>query len=530
MTTTRTDSQDFNSTRIIILISSIIVSLSAGTNYAFSAYSPQLAERLKLSSTTLNAIGISGNIGMYFSSPIVGRIIDRIGPRKPLLFASGLLFFGYGIVWEIFRSNPMPDSDHQPIKSDPITIAILAFGMLLTGIGSSTALSSAAGAAAKSFNPRIRATVIGITLAGFGLSAFFWASIRALFFSDDTANFLLLLSLGTSSFILIGVCGLSWLDRLEEERRPGFEALADDEQDSLAIASPSQDDRSSSQDPENSAREIIQPVEETVDVYGTKLMKTLDFWLLWIVMGCCCGTALMIINNIGTIIATLDFQQHPFTGNPSDPNRSSTVSHIQSNQVSLLSVFNCLGRIFAGTISDTLEARFNLSKVWWLSWVSSLFLLSQVLGYQVVKNLSSISLLTGLTGFAYGNMYGCGPNLMIVWFGVDHFATNFGFLNLAPVFAGQIINLSFGQIYDAHYRQNPLPNQSLCMEGQLCYRDAFRITIVSCGIAFLLAGLLVFRNRNAKGNGLNQKRRSGGADDGTSTEQTWMLSSPTLTA
>ncbi|EGG08069.1 uncharacterized protein MELLADRAFT_77446 [Melampsora larici-populina 98AG31] len=527
-----THSQEFNSTRIIILISSIIVSLSAGTNYAFSAYSPQLAERLKLSSTTLNAIGISGNIGMYFASPIVGGIIDRIGPRKPLLFASGLLFLGYGIVWEIFRSNPIPssDQDQKLIKSNPITVAILAFGMLLTGIGSSTALSSAAGAAAKSFHSRIRATVIGFTLAGFGLSAFFWTRIGALFFSDDTSSFLLVLSLGTSSFILIGVCGLSSLDTLEQERRPKIESLADDEQESSAIATSSHQDLSPSQDQEHTTQETIQSIDEKVDVYGTKLMKTLDFWLLWIVMGCCCGTALMIINNIGTMIATLDFQEHPPTStHPSDPNNSSIVSHIQSNQVSLLSVFNCLGRIFAGLISDTLEARYGLSKVWWLCWVSSLFLLSQYLGQQVVKNLSSISLLTGLTGFAYGNMYGSGPNLMIIWFGVDHFTTNFGFLNLAPVFAGQIINLSFGQIYDAHYRQNPLPNQLLCMEGQACYRDAFRITIVSCGIALFLAGVLVLRNRNGNGNRLH-KRKLSGSDEETSTEQTWMLGSPTLTA
>ncbi|EGG05017.1 uncharacterized protein MELLADRAFT_107965 [Melampsora larici-populina 98AG31] len=71
------------------------------------------------------------------------------------------------------------------------------------------------------------------------------------------------------------------------------------------------------------------------------------------------------------MIATLDFQEHPPTStHPSDPNNSSTVSHIQSNQVSLLSVFNCLGRIFAGLISDTLEAHYGLSKVWWLCWVS----------------------------------------------------------------------------------------------------------------------------------------------------------------
>lgn len=86
---------------------------------------------------------------------------------------------------------------------------------------------------------------------------------------------------------------------------------------------------------------------------------------------------------------------------------------------------------------------------------------------------------------------------MLEWFGLDHFATNFGFLNLAPVFSGQILNLAFGQIYD-HNRSPADSSRGLCTSGMTCYRDAFRITITASALAIGLAGVLVYRHRPIK--------------------------------
>ncbi|KAH9810738.1 hypothetical protein DFH28DRAFT_1183742 [Melampsora americana] len=109
-------------------------------------------------------------------------------------------------------------------------------------------------------------------------------------------------------------------------------------------------------------------------------------------------------------------------------------------------------------------------------------------------------------------MYGSGPNLNIIWFGVNHFATNFVFLNLGPVLAGQIFNLPFDQFYEAHPHLSLIPNQLLCI----------KLVIVMC-----------FERRLNQNGNLNQglkKRNLMGSLHGTSAEQTWMLSSPTLTA
>ncbi len=42
----------------------------SGSNYVYSAYAPQLASQLSINSTTVNLIGLAGNLGMYASGPM----------------------------------------------------------------------------------------------------------------------------------------------------------------------------------------------------------------------------------------------------------------------------------------------------------------------------------------------------------------------------------------------------------------------------------------------------------------------------
>lgn len=67
--------------RLVSLLGSVLIALSAGSTYAFSSYAPQLQDTLHLSSTQLNILGLAGNLGMYISGPIWGFWIDRMGPR-----------------------------------------------------------------------------------------------------------------------------------------------------------------------------------------------------------------------------------------------------------------------------------------------------------------------------------------------------------------------------------------------------------------------------------------------------------------
>jgi hypothetical protein len=210
--------------------------------------------------------------------------------------------------------------------------------------------------------------VNGLVLSGFGLSAFFFSTLAHTFFHDDTSAFILLLAVGTSFPMLIGL----WLVRpippsLELELlhgpkhqrtrsqgstrpvgrrddsntrllpRSSLEHTVDAEQ---AISLPSHT-RSASPTP---GKQHKLHIGELADVPGKDLWRYPDFWLLFAIMTLCSGTGLMYINNVGSISQAL-YTMGKTVLTPGDAKRS---AQWQAAQVSAVSVANCLGRITIG--------------------------------------------------------------------------------------------------------------------------------------------------------------------------------------
>lgn len=67
---------------LALLAGAVLISMSAGSNYAFSAWAPQLQSALSLSGVQVNIVGLAGNAGVYISSPLWGPLLDRTGPSK----------------------------------------------------------------------------------------------------------------------------------------------------------------------------------------------------------------------------------------------------------------------------------------------------------------------------------------------------------------------------------------------------------------------------------------------------------------
>lgn len=132
--------------RNLTLAFAVLSSLSAGTNYLYSLYSPQLAARLGLTSTQANIVGLSANLGVYLSGPFVGYVIDTRGIRPVLLFGAALLATGYSLIRLVYDGGADGAFKHTGIS-------LLVVGEVLTGIGSSSALFGASNGAAKSFPP-----------------------------------------------------------------------------------------------------------------------------------------------------------------------------------------------------------------------------------------------------------------------------------------------------------------------------------------------------------------------------------------
>jgi hypothetical protein len=163
---------------------------SSSLQYAYSAWAPQFAERLKLSSTESNLIGVFGNLGMYLMGVPIGMFVDHRGPRPAVLAGSALLAIGY---------FPL----HQAYDSASGSVALLCFLSFLSGLGGCMAFHATVKTSALNW-PEHRGTATAFPLAAFGLSAFVFSTLGSIFFPGDPSDLLMLLSAGTCGITFVG--------------------------------------------------------------------------------------------------------------------------------------------------------------------------------------------------------------------------------------------------------------------------------------------------------------------------------------
>ncbi|KAJ9095702.1 hypothetical protein QFC21_005574 [Naganishia friedmannii] len=413
------------SSRIRTLLAATTVALCSGTNYVFSAYAPQLASRCGLSSTQLNLVGIAGNLGVYTSGPVWGVFIDRGGPRGVLCWAAVLIALGYGGIRAVYihASATANNASTKPLKASTQTVALLCFCMLATGFAASAGLNASLNTVARSFPAHQRATASGITLAGFGLSAFLFSTLAHAVFPGRTEGFLALLAVGTAVGMCVGVVGVRTVpveDEDEDEAEEGY-VRVDQEEGGYAdfdtpaggpepsvrtsleanyLAHPHHRShthlqlheevpltvsRSRSTDVLRSSVDLVparlrpslehlHPSGEALleappascgaekqfggvadgQVSGKQLFMSPDFWVIVSILTLLSGTGLMYINNVGSVVLALANAPSAANGGVN----TLKIAKVQATQVSVVSIWNCLGRIIMGQNAYT-EAEQN---------------------------------------------------------------------------------------------------------------------------------------------------------------------------
>lgn len=129
-------------------------------------------------------------MGMYALGFPVGLLVDNGGPRVAVVIGMLLLACGY---------FPLHEAYDLGFGSVPL----FCFFSSLTGLGGCMAFQGAIKISALNW-PHHRGSATAFPLAAFGLSAFFFSTLGAIFFPGDTSGFLMLLASGTSGVILIG--------------------------------------------------------------------------------------------------------------------------------------------------------------------------------------------------------------------------------------------------------------------------------------------------------------------------------------
>ncbi|PWN32787.1 MFS general substrate transporter [Meira miltonrushii] len=441
--------------RYISLFSSFLVALSAGSNYGFSSYSPQLQERLHLTSTQINIVGVMGNMGVYLSGPFWGRLVDKKGPKVALALGAILVAVGYGGL-SVSYGGTIWSSTSLPT---------LCMFSLFSGLGNSGAFTAAMNAQAKSWKEERRGLCTALVLSGFGLSAFFYSTLSHTLFPGKTGDYLLLLAFGSSFSFLIGLT---------------FIRILPPDLDNSLLPS------DAGQAGEASGSRKDEPTAASIDKTGRKLLKDPDFLILFFIMTIISGTGLLVINNIGTMTRTLYEYNKRQKGD---------VQQLQAHQVSAISIGNALGRILMGLMSDlvvnrTGDARY---RVFLLLVVCTLALLSQGAAAwpNIISDLKKLFGMSIVTGLMYGTLFGLCPVLTFEWFGLRHFSQNWGIISLSPVIAGNTFNLLFGKIYDSHVPKDG--HSHFCPDGEECFRSVFRFTAIGAVLATILSAIIIGR-------------------------------------
>lgn len=300
----------------------------------YSAWSPQFAERLKLSSTQSNLVGLFGNLGMYTMGVPIGMFVDHRGPRPAVLAGSIILAIGY---------FPLHEAYDRAAGSVPL----LCFFSYLSGLGGCMAFAAAVKTSALNW-PHNRGTATAFPLAAFGLSAFFFSFLGSLLFSGDPSKFLMLLAVGTCGMTFVGFFFLKVYPHTHTHYNPipdpedEEDELSDPPNEPLRLTSSAEAKRRSDNRPEpgtsnenpptagpttslgGEATDVCNPDETSslmsaasgasgnavsdrrvdldrnhhIDIRGLTLLKSLDFWQLFVVMGLLAGIGLMSIKYV----------------------------------------------------------------------------------------------------------------------------------------------------------------------------------------------------------------------------------------
>ncbi|MEC6831671.1 OFA family MFS transporter [Photobacterium toruni] len=339
-----------------ILIAGFCINLCIGILFTWSVFKKALVINLGWTNAEASLPYTVAIITFSTTLLLAGILQDKFGPK--LVLITGIIFAGLGLITSGYVTNP--------------TQLIFTFGILAGGgIGFSYACLSPA--AMKWFHPSKRGLVNGLIAAGFGLAGVYLAPLITSLIANYGINY---------SFNILGVALLCIATPL------AF-TITNPSENYVPVASVST---------KQTEKKVIVP---QIEVKWTSMLKTSQFYSIWIMYLCASSTGLMIIGNITSIAA--------IQANMTD------AAHL----VVILALFNTFGRVLAGMLCD---------KIGGLKTLSLSFILSIANMILFPHYSTHISLIIGMAiaGLCYGTLPAVFPSLTAGFYGLKNYGTNYG--------------------------------------------------------------------------------------------------------
>lgn len=370
-----------------ILLAGFCINLCLGILYAWSVFNKALVTELGWSAAEASSPYAIATITFSTCLLIAGILQDKMGPRKILILGTTLT--GFGMIASGFVSSPL--------------LLNLTFGVM-TGAGIGFGYACLSPSAMKWFHSSKKGMVNGLIAAGFGLAAIYLAPLTSA----------LINSIGIqSSFIVLGIGILAITVPLA--------ATINNPPTGYTPALPN-----------NKTGKSTLNISDSHDLTWKSMLKTPQFYSLWIMYAFAASVGLMIIGNI------------------------TTIASVQANLpnavylASILAIFNSGGRVVAGILADKIGGIKTLLLAFILQGINMVL-------FATFDSEFTLIIGTALAAVGYGTLLAVFPTITAEFYGLKNYGTNYGVLYTAWGIGGAIgatvvgLSMSNGDNYSLAY-------------------------------------------------------------------------------
>jgi OFA family oxalate/formate antiporter-like MFS transporter len=446
-----------------VVLGALVIQVSLGAVYIWSVFQTPLREVFK--SWTEPQVTLPAQVVLaVFAAAVVfgGRLQDRFGPR--IVATIGGLVLGGGMILARFTGAFSP----QQASGQALAWLVFTYAVL-GGLGIGAAYVCPIATCVKWF-PDKRGLITGLAVAGFGAGGFFFGPlatglIRGMPYKLLGANLFPLPQVGLfNTFLTLGVIFLIAI------------VLG-----AQLLRNPPAGYRPAGWNPPATAV----GTRARPDFTPWQMLATPQFWLLWLTYfaGCCAG--LMVIMKASPIWQS--FAVEPLKP-PVAEDAFARILAQGTMAVAILAIFNALGRILWGKISDNLGRKATLIIMFVLCGAAMLALNS-------LRDYAFY--LTGicLVGLCFGGYLALYPAVTADFFGTKHYGINYGWMFTAYGVGGIVGPLLAAKLLKVTAQVPYYGKETSELVQKVFPLSSYQAAFVTAGLMCLIAAALMLAVR-----------------------------------